>query len=62
MMNNCNLGNWKTDEKFRAKTWTPFLAKKFHPGQPQVNLGQKDLREREGGRIGERERGRECER
>jgi len=32
-----------------GKMWTAILAEIFHPGYPQVKLGQEDLRESEGG-------------
>ena len=51
------IGDQKTEGKYCVKTWTAILAEVLIPGSPQVNLGQKDLRESEGGRSGERERG-----
>ena len=45
------------EEKYMVTTWTAFLAEIFHQGSPQVNMGQEDLRDNEGGRSGERDKG-----
>ena len=38
------IGDRKMERKCWEKTWTALLAEIWHPGSPQVNLGQEDLR------------------
>ena len=49
------IGNQKTLGKYCSKTWTDILIEVLHAGQPQVNLGKKDLKVKKGeGDKGER--------
>ena len=38
------IGDRKMEGKYWVKTWTDLLSEIRHPGSPQVNLGQEDLR------------------
>ena len=50
------IGDQKMEGKYMVKTWTAILAEIFHPGSPQVNLWQEDLRKmKEGEAVRERE-------
>ena len=43
------------EAQYWVKIWTAVLAEICHPRSPQVNFGQEDSRESEGGRSVERE-------
>lgn len=60
------IGDGRTEGKCWVKIWTAILAEKFHPGSPEVNMGQRvceKLKEgkvdREGEGVREKKRDRE---
>jgi len=55
----CTFDREREDRWKMIKSLTDILAEVLYPGSPQVNLGQEDLSESEGGR---REGGKEKER
>ena len=50
------IGDQLMEGKYWTMCWTAFLADICHPVLSQLNFGQEDSTESEGGRIGERER------
>ena len=44
-------GDQKTERKCCVKTWTAILFEICHPALPELNLGQVELRESEGGEV-----------
>ena len=59
--------NRMTEEKVLVQIWIVLLAKVFHPGSPQVNMGRKSQEKMKGGIVEieadrEKERNRRSER